>query len=342
METSDKARSRTIDLPKFLGAVVVATSFLASSGEALAQGWPGYAHDPQHSCMAVGASQVPQMKRWSTPVDMAPPYNGSGELLIHYGTPVITRINTVLVPVKTTANGDYQVQAISGATGTTVWTSLISDYTLPTHQWVPIFGITLTPKDHYLVYPGAGGTIFARTFPDSTLGTTSRFAFYNTPGNDYYSMNPTGFAAAIQICTPISSDALGNLFFGYVSSGDPLPPGYPNGIPSGLARVSSTGVGSFVAASSMCGDNSIQKVAYNCSPAFSADGTTVYVTVNNSSGKGYLCALNNSTTLLTKSSALLYDPRSTPSNILYGYVDDDGSANLGRAGWRRLLRGAGL
>ncbi len=321
METSDKARSRTIDLPGFLGAVVVATSFLASSGEALAQGWPGYAHDPQHSCLAVGASQVPQMVRWTKPVDLAPPNNGSGELLVHYGTPVITRINTVLLPVKTTANGDYQVQAIAGATGQTVWTSPISDYSLPMHDWVPIFGITLTPKDHYIVYPGAGGTIYARTFPDSPGLSPSRLAFY---GLANYQSNPTAFANAIQICTPISSDALGNLFFGYVSSGVALP-GYPNGIPSGLARISSTGVGSFVAASSMCGDNSIQKVAYNCSPAYSADGTTVYVTVNNSSGKGYLCALN-STTLATKSSAILYDPRSTPSNVLYGYVDDDGSA----------------
>ncbi len=76
-------------------------------------------------------------------------------------------------------------------------------------------------------------------------------------------------------------------------------PGYPNGIPSGLARISSTGVGSFVAASGANGivnDIAIQKVAYNCAPAFSADGTTVYVAVNNgnrSLGRGYLCALNS-------------------------------------------------
>jgi hypothetical protein len=322
MRATEKAGSMKIDSRGWLGTIVVAASILASSGEVLAQGWPGYAHDPQHSCLAVSGSLLPQKVRWSTVVDQSINSN-SGTIYIHYGTPVITRLNTVLVPVKTTSGGNYQVQAQSGATGSTLWTAT-SNYVLPTHDWVPIFGITLTPKDHYVVYPGGGGTIYARTFPDSTAGTTTQFAFY---GLANYLSNPTAFNNAIQICTPISSDALGNLFFGYLSSGAALP-GYPNGIPSGLARVSSTGVGTFIPASGVggiVGDTSIEKVAYNCSPAFSADNSTVYVAVNNgSTAKGYLCALN-STTLVPISSALLCDPRyapgTTPAN-----VDDDGSA----------------
>jgi hypothetical protein len=319
MAMTEKSVSKVITLAKILGAVAVATSLLAISGEARAQGWPGYAHDAQHTSGAVGASQIPQRIRWSTPVDLDPQYTGS-VLYIHYGTPVITRLNTVLVPVKTGANGSYQVEAHSSTNGVKLW-SATSNYVLPTHDWVPIFGITLTPKDHYLIYPGAGGTIYARTFPDSTAGTTSQFAFY---GEANYLSNPAAFNAAIQICTPISSDALGNLYFGYVSSGAALP-GYPNGIPSGLAKVSSTGVGSFLSATVMAGDDSTPKPAYNTAPAFSADGGTVYAVVNNGSGKGYLCALSTAT-LAPKSSVLLLDPRSTPTNPLLAFVDDDASA----------------
>ena len=50
----------------------------------------------------------------------------------------------------------------------------------------------------------------------------------------------TAFNSAIQICTPITSDENGNLYFGYISSGAALP-GYPSGIPSGLAQISANG-----------------------------------------------------------------------------------------------------
>ncbi len=315
-EAVDEAGSMTIDLRGYVGAIVVATSLLASSGEAQAQGWPSYAHDPQHTCLAVAGSLLPQKIRWSATVDLSINSN-SGTIYIHYGTPVITRMNTVLVPVKTTSGGNYQVQAIPGATGKPIWTAS-SDYALPTHDWVPIFGITLTLKDHYVVYPGAGGTIYARTFPDSTAGTTSRFAFY---GLANYQANPAAFAAAIQICTPISSDALGNLYFGYLSSGVALP-GYPNGIPSGLAKVSNTGVGSFIAASRHFDPEGRVQL---CSPAFSLPMGPPHVAVNNgSTGHGYLCALSTSTTLQPRS-------RMPPSSTTHAataplHVDDDGSA----------------
>jgi hypothetical protein len=316
-----KLGSALIPGPSLLGVLVVATSLLTTPGRSLAQGWPNYGHDAQHSCLTGSASQLPQKIRWSTPVDQNHA-GGNQSLYIHYGTPVITRLNTVLVPV-TNSSGGYQVEAHSAATGVNLWTAT-TDYTLPTHDWIPIFGITLTPKDKYVVYPGAGGTILERTFPDSPAVGSTRLAFY---GIANYTANPTAFTNAIQICTPISSDASGNLYFGYVSSGVPLP-GYPNGIPSGLARISSTGVGSFVPASGLGGivsDTAVNKVAYNCAPAFNASGSTVYVAINNgSSGKGYLCALN-ATTLATQAAALLYDP-SYAANTTLAFVDDDGSA----------------
>ena len=151
---------------------------------------------------------------------------------------------------------------------------------------------------------------------DSTLGTTTQYAFF---GNANYIANPAAFNSAIQICTPISSDALGNLYFGFVSNGSA--PGPLAGILGGLAKVSSTGMGSFVQARSMTANGSMSKLAYNCAPAFSPDGSTVYVAINNGSGLGYLCAVDT-TTLATNSYTSLIDP----SNGANATVDDDGSA----------------
>jgi len=78
------------------------------------QGWPVYAHDSQHSCLSSVTSQKPQFIRWSTPVDLNPQYNGN-DLSIHYGSPVITADNTVIVPVKTGATGGFRVEAHHGS-----------------------------------------------------------------------------------------------------------------------------------------------------------------------------------------------------------------------------------
>src|ERR1700730_3465371 len=101
----------------------------AGSRPALAQGWPGYARDAQHTSLGVGPSQLPQRIRWSTPVDQNPQYTGS-DLLIHYGSPLITRINTVIVPIKTGATGGFQVSALRATDGSQLWT-LTSDYAVP-------------------------------------------------------------------------------------------------------------------------------------------------------------------------------------------------------------------
>jgi hypothetical protein len=299
--------------------------FAVGARPASAQAWPGYARDAQHTSLGVGPSQLPQRIRWSIPVDQNPQYSGS-ELLIHYGSPLITRINTVIVPVKTGATGGFQVSALRASDGGQLW-MVASDYAVPPYHWFPEFGVTLTPKDATLVIPAAGGTVLVRNFPDSPNGTTTRTAFY---GIANYNANPAAFNSAIQICTPISSDRLGNLFFGFVSTGAALP-GYPSGIPSGLARISSRGVASFVSAVAISGDSNMVKVVYNVAPAFSNDGNSLYVAVNNVAvsqigafGLGYLCRLD-STTLAKQSSIFLTDPRSTQASPLSALISDDGS-----------------
>jgi hypothetical protein len=308
-----------------LAAVGLSAAVPAPAG---AQSWPGFGKDPQHSAQGAVASQTPQRVGWSTPVDLAPQKTDGGDLLTHYGSVMITAANTVLVPVKTGASGGFRVEARRGADGTLAWT-VNSDYALPHHNWIPPFGPTLTPGDRAVVMPAAGGTVLVRTTPDKAVGHVSRLAFYGV-GN--YNADPTACGNAIQICTPITSDASGNLYFGYVSTGAAIP-GYPNGIPSGLARVSNLGAGSFVAAAALSGDPATQKVAYNCAPALNPDGTRLYVTVNDVApasagflGSGYLCALD-STSLAPQSRVLLLDPRSTADNPLRASVTDDSTAS---------------
>jgi hypothetical protein len=107
--------------PRWLSQQVKAFSVLVIAQVALlrgqvthtGQGWPVYAHDSQHSCLSSVASQKPQFIRWSTPVDLNPQYSGN-DLFIHYGSPVITADNTVIVPVKTGATGGFRVEARPG------------------------------------------------------------------------------------------------------------------------------------------------------------------------------------------------------------------------------------
>jgi hypothetical protein len=277
-----------------------------------------YSHDPQHTCQSAYASQIPQAIRWQTPVDLAPVYSG-GDLLTHYGSPLITNGNTVLVPVKTTSSGSFQLEGRSGANGTLMWT-VKSDYTLPSHNWIPSWSPTLLPSDLKVVMPAAGGTVLVRTNPNSVRGNLIRVAFF---GIANYNQNPSAFNSAIQICTPITSDSSGNLYFGYVSSGVSLP-GYPNGIPSGLARISSAGAGTFASAASLAGDNNMTKVVTNCAPAVTSDGSSVYVGVDAGNfSTGYLCKLNSSD-LSRQASVFLRDPRNSAWPAL---MSDDGTAS---------------
>src|SRR5262249_32061383 len=91
--------------------------------------WQGYAGNGQHTARASTAAQPLQAIRWSTPVDLQPQYSGN-DLLIHYGSPMITQGNTVLVPVKTGASGGFEIQARNGVTGQLKWT-VTTDYILP-------------------------------------------------------------------------------------------------------------------------------------------------------------------------------------------------------------------
>jgi hypothetical protein len=274
--------------------------------------WLGFGGDAQHTAVSQVATQDLVHIRWRTQVDMAPQYNAQGYLLVHYGSPAITSKNTVLVPVKRSAQGSYAIEAHAGADGSLLWT-MASDYVVPPHRWTPSYNVTLTTANR--VYAaGSGGRVLYRDNADSSASTTQGIAFY---GDAAYNANKAGYDATVFVNTPIMADSQGNIYFGFAAL-----PGAPGGLQGGIARISANGTATWASAASLTQDATIAKPAMNSAPALSVDQKTLYVAVNNDSGKGYLLALD-AATLTAKAKVLLIDPQTK----VLASVSDDSTAS---------------
>jgi outer membrane protein assembly factor BamB len=258
--------------------------------------WSTHAHDAQHTGVSPVASQKLARIHWQVPVDLAPP---EGEIFIHYGSPVITAKNTVIVPVKT-GTSSFRVQAHDGTTGKKLWT-LGTAYQPPFAGFMPGLGVTLS--QHHLLVPDVAGGILMRANPDNVNGTISHLYFYVL---ENYLADPSVYQQAVKINTPLTADADGNLYFGFQVIGST-----PIGLRSGLARISRDGTGSWVSAQSISGDDPfVSKIATSCAPALSSDGSIVYVATGTFDfGFGYLVALD-SRTLQVINRVRLTDPAS--------------------------------
>jgi hypothetical protein len=264
--------------------------------------WGGYARDAQHSAQGGIATQPLARTLWKTAVDAAPQYSPKGALLIHYGSPVISSRNTVLVPVKTGATGGFRVDARAGFDGALLW-SADTDYVLPPHIWTPSFNAVLTASNR-VYFPGAGGKLLYRDNVDAAVGTVQSVVFY---GSDTYNAARPLYDSVVMINTPISTDAQGNVFFGFIATG-----ANPAGLTSGIARIGVDGKGSWVAASTAANDPAVGGVAMNAGPALSSDAKTLYAVVTldvppDTKLSGYLVALD-AATLAPKRAVALRDP----------------------------------
>ncbi|HUR29709.1 MAG TPA: hypothetical protein VM509_16075 [Planctomycetota bacterium] len=301
------------------------------------KGWPNYAHNSQHAAVAPVGMQTLNQIHWQTPVDLAPQYSGN-LLLIHYGSPLVTARNNVLIPVKTTATGAFRVESRKGSNGALNWQAT-TDYVLPSSSWTPSFGPTLTPNNT-LVMPAIGGTVLVRHAADQVGPTTQRWAFY---GLANYNASPATYNSAVKINTPITSDTHGNVYFGFTASATT-----PAGLVSGIARMDVNGNGSWISATNAAVDASVNRVQMNCAPALSNDGAVLYIAVKSSSnGTGFLVGLN-STTLAPLYKVRCKDPKSGnnssisdlstgspsvgPDGEVYFGVNESGSSNNSR-GW---------
>jgi hypothetical protein len=262
---------------------------------ALAQ-WSGFGGDPQHSAISHAPVPMQSLNRvlWSTPVDLQPESYTQTYLLIHYGSPLITAANTVIVPIKTGATSGFSVEALRASDGSQIW-SAASDYVLPNHNWTPEFGPVLTSGPR-LYYPGAGGTVYYRDQPDSACasaaGCGGQVAFY---GTKRYLKKPAAYDAAVMIDTPLTADSAGNVYFGFTvtppASGRAPRDSHGRKLRSGIAMVTPEGKGRWISARKAAHDKTMNQVPQNCAPALSADGKRLYVVVSDGFG-GYLVALN--------------------------------------------------
>ena len=142
-----------------VAATLLLLTLTATSSSAAS--WNSYAANPQHTAVSAVTTQPLQGVRWSTPVDLTLP---AEPILIHYGSPLVTAANTVVIPVKTTSTGAFRVDARNGTNGALIW-SQATDYLLPASSWVPSYSPTLVGTRVY--FPGAGGTIYLRDSVDS-------------------------------------------------------------------------------------------------------------------------------------------------------------------------------
>jgi hypothetical protein len=279
--------------------------------------WPNFGRDAQHAAQSGIATQDLARIVWQAAVDLAPPYLANNVLHIHYGSPVITAHDTVLVPVKLNRDSGFRVEARAGSTGALLW-SAATDYVMPAHDWTPSYNIALTPGNR-VYWPGAGGKLFYRDNADATDGAVRSVAFY---GNEAYDAARATYDASVIINTPLTVDSRGNVYFGFVVTG-----ATPQNLASGIARVSADGSATWVAARDAANDPQVVKPAMNAAPALGNDLSTVYAVLTNVAAQGehpygVLVALN-AQTLATRSTVTLRDPATGQ----LAWVSDNASAS---------------
>jgi hypothetical protein len=300
-----KERSRTVQTC-FVAVIACVVAFPWTATAAAQTGaWLSHSHDEQHTALSTVESQPLNSIHWHTPVDLHPP---QGEIFIHYGSPLVTASNTVIVPVKT-GNNSFRIAAMNGATGKKIW-QLNTGWQAPGGAFVPGLGPTISGSNLYV--PDIAGRVIVRANPDLAKQKVSKRYFY---GAKNFHKSPAAYVQNIQIDTPLTSDASGNLFFGFLSLG-----ATPLNLQGGLARIAADGTGTWMSAASLSGDPSVYEVSISAAPALSPDGSILYVAVDNGT-YGYLVAAN-STTLVPINKVQLVDP----SSGLQAYVYSGSSA----------------
>ncbi|HEY6348885.1 MAG TPA: Ig-like domain-containing protein [Candidatus Angelobacter sp.] len=309
-------------LKRFLPLILLALSAVASAQTIV----PTFGGNAQHTAVYNPTAQHLNAIHWSAPIDL----NNTGAFA-HYGAPLITPANTIVVPQKTGANSGFQINVFNAVNGAALYT-LTTDYVQPSHNWILSYqpALAVNSVDTRLYYPGAGGTIYYIDNPDSVShGAPVQQVFYTTLAN--YQANAAAFNSSVFVNTPITSDSSGNVFFGFRVQG--TAPAPLNTTQSGFARIDPNGNATFVLAGTAASDSNIGQDSHNSAPALSNDGTTLYVVVKGASTDtyGYLLGLD-STTLATKFKVFLKDPRSNNANNAQMLDDSTASPMVGPDG----------
>ena len=285
-------------------APIAVAGHSAAGGPVAAVAWAGFAGNAQHTAVARKRPQPFRRIRWRAKVDLAPVIE-AGTLQIHYGSPMITAANTVLVPTRISAKAGFRVVAYSGTGGARRW-SLKTDYQPPaftTGTRASAFGVplpaVLTPSAT-LAVAGAGGTVLMREHANLRAGAVRRLVFY---GAAQWRAHRSAYDKAVRITTPLTAGPDGSVYFGFTVTG-----ATPAHLTSGIARIDARGHATWISAPAAAGNKTVTGVAINCAPALSPADTTVYITVTSPAG-GILVGLD-AATLKPRYHVALKDPAS--------------------------------
>jgi hypothetical protein len=253
--------------------VVVGALAAAASAQTGSPFWGMLGENSSHQANALAATQPLQRVLWSRPVDLNPQYASGEELLIHYGSPLITHNNVILWPTKTGATDGFRIEAHNALTGGWMY-AMSTDYSLPSgSSWTPSCGPALS-NDGILYVPAAGGTVMKRADPEHSNQPSYRQVFYG--GSNFFN-NRALYSDGVKINTPLTVDNRGNVWFAFRTFGttpDKTPIGSAN-LLSGVAKLSASGSGQWRSAVDITGDSDSLSVTTQCAPAVSPDGSTV-------------------------------------------------------------------
>ncbi|HVT14038.1 MAG TPA: hypothetical protein VHE55_17375 [Fimbriimonadaceae bacterium] len=252
-------------------------------------GWSQYGGNPQHTSLSAYPAQPLRAIQWSNPVDYDPQYSGN-DLLIHYGTPLITRLGTVVAPAKIGATDG--IDFLGFFPDGTLKYILGTDYTFPPHGWTPSCAGCLVLGNYYLAVPGSAGTIYLLQNPDLPLNQPTQLCYYGMSEYKASDMIQAQYDANVKICTPLMSSPVSQIYFGVRVLG----PTDAN-LESGFVQMTVTpNLGNFISVKDACGDNTMTEPVMNCAPALSNDGKYVYIVVSNGDfGHGYLVCMDTHT-----------------------------------------------
>jgi hypothetical protein len=235
--------------------------------------WAGFAGNDQHTAIASARPQPFTRIRWKAKVDRQPVRNNE-VLSIHFGSPMITAANTVLVPTRISPKAGFRVVAYSGSNGTRRWT-LNTDWR-QAPQASAGFGFAaplpavLTPSAT-LAVAGAGGTILLRAHANLNAGSVRRIAFYGTA---QWKAHQAAYDKAVQISTPLTAGPDGSIYFGFIVNGST-----PAHLVNGIARIAPDGHATWISTATAAASKRLTIVPLNCAPALSPNGKTVYIAV---------------------------------------------------------------
>ncbi|HWD41051.1 MAG TPA: hypothetical protein VG944_19540 [Fimbriimonas sp.] len=284
----------------------------AGAGQLSPHAWTNYGGNSQHQANASVPAAPLQRVLWSAPLDDNRAYYGD-EVLIHYASPVITSNSTVIHSYRytTQVNGapnydNWRVVGRNGRNGLQRW-FLNTDYSAPVvypSDWTSVFPLCITGSNSVAAAAG-GGTVMIRANGDGAGSPLTRVCFYSGYAN--YAADPASFAN-IKICTPLTGDANGDVWFGYAVLGS-LPSSVATVLGTGgVARITTGGGVAFRSVSSLGVSSALVRPALNAAPVLSMDGSSVYFAlVDGSLGNNFLVKLD-SATLAEQAAVHLDDP----------------------------------